>query len=935
MASNIIKFLSSFKEDKDEEKTFEFEIDKAILIKQFKPNIELGDVRKKLAENRDNWKAEKLRFKLDGKWIYHEDESDYTLNKLKSDKSVIYIENLLKKTKIHVNGKVFIYSLDPEDNLEDIRKVLSEGKHAEIFANDFKFRWNDGSIVDQDEEISNNLEEILVNGNELYIIIFQKDEIIIYNRHSDEPFGLILDKGANLSDIRNMLENICVEQSHLYMCSKCYFLNQNKVRIFKSEENNVMLGKILLIEDSGDVLNIGCEHEHDLIKLIGKCEYGFMIKNGKVEQAEYRAFKFKKTPDHRILNCKYEENSLECKNEFYDLCERNFITFGNATSILPWVSVFFGINYKDSLKKLEDYKETIKYSYLKLRRANVNILKDNVSVSKEFTDEVEKALKETTEDKKVENLKKIAEKYGYFYASTVYFGGVIVQKIEDIKYSNELIESEELDTTANIGPKNAETSVGATMKIGKNTKTVIDNTKSSYIMKGGDISQFKFNDRSEWINSLKDSEKWDIIEHYNIHSIFSLLEVDLQKKVIVALGKRILKVKVDSFEYRENENNVYELSRYLGNITNIEDCHIFTTILKDNKDRHIFSSYITYDYYDKPIIIIKRAPSKKKPRKKVTNIQIGWMVIGYPTDTFDFKLSNQFIIESQEQKLNDQFIVPNISYQSNSKYVLTTCVLDNREKIISSQETGTTLEMKMISPQEETSLISTTETTSSQEEISSASTMKMTSSQEEISSASTMETTSSQGKIYLTSAIIGSYISYLPNSAHLSAAHLFVYCSETYKKQIDRNKQNDQYLRLKLFLCTIDIKQDSLNKYFKQGEVEWCNRGLTKKSSVWHSKIKLDQNNTDKSLINHLFSKSYPNNMNLTKTSSVWYPNIVRSPIFINQYFSETCTKNNCHGIINVSPRHFQLRILNNNEFTAKSEISYFRIPPEINVIYS
>ncbi|CAG8760708.1 2742_t:CDS:2, partial [Racocetra fulgida] len=393
-------------------KDFDFKIDGEMITKSFEPDVKLEDVRKKLAERRDNWKADKLLFKQDNRRIYHEDESDYTLNKLrKSDKSIIYVENLLKEIKVHIDDEKLPLSLDPEDKLKDVHTILIEIVNDEVNESrkDFKFRWKNGKFVSEFEVIKNKLKNILVNGNELYITTLQRGKIMIYSGHSktpSKPLRHILDKGKSLAEIREELENTLIEQSHLYMCPNCCFLDQDKARISISEESNLKLGEILLIEDGKNVLNIirdTCqEHEHDLIKLINKCGYGFIIKNGSVEQAIHRAFTIKNTPKYRFLeDGGYEESSFECKNEFSDLCDRNFITFGNVkTSILPWVS---------------------------LRKAYINISKDNISVTPEFSEEVKKALKEENQDKKAESLKKIAEKYGYFYASSVYFGGVIVE----------------------------------------------------------------------------------------------------------------------------------------------------------------------------------------------------------------------------------------------------------------------------------------------------------------------------------------------------------------------------------------------------------------------------------------------------------------------------------------------------------------------------
>lgn len=151
-----------------------------------------------------------------------------------------------------------------------------------------------------------------------------------------------------------------------------------------------------------------------------------------------------------------------------------------------------------------------------------------------------------------------------------------------------------------------------------------------------------------------------------------------------ALGKRILKAEVDEIKYQtDKERHIYELAEKLSDIPNIKDCQIFTTIIKVKIDKHIFSTCVSYDgSSDKPIIIINRAPSKKRPRRKFIPVRIGWIVVGYPTDTFDFDLSNQIVIESKKCEMkqytinNDDF--PHLNnLQFIKKYALATCVLDN------------------------------------------------------------------------------------------------------------------------------------------------------------------------------------------------------------------------------------------------------------------
>lgn len=145
---------------------------------------------------------------------------------------------------------------------------------------------------------------------------------------------------------------------------------------------------------------------------------------------------------------------------------------------------------------------------------------------------------------------------------------------------------------------------------------------------------------------------------------------------------------IESINYPVNKNPfAYPLGDKLADINNIEDCEIFFTIMK-KKNRHVFSSYITYDAPDKPVILIQRIPGKKT-KKKYINIKIGWIVVGYPTKTFDFDLSNQvtFRIEKYDfQNKNNLERTDLQDVQDCERYVLTTCILDSVEKTSSSLE---------------------------------------------------------------------------------------------------------------------------------------------------------------------------------------------------------------------------------------------------------
>ncbi|CAG8648377.1 12129_t:CDS:2 [Gigaspora margarita] len=577
-----------------------------------------------------------------------------------------------KKITICIDGGNVACNLNPEDKLAKVRTVIIDKGITN--RDDFVFKWPDGKIVKHpDEENSNNLSMILANGNTLHISTLQESEVTIYS-NDEKSFCMKLHEGSYLSEIRRTYEVISPAKG-LYIGSNCYFLDQDKNIILKNNEGEKILSEILKIGNSLNSLHIFRENEPDWIKLADQCEYGFSIEDASVKQVRNRVFKF--TKKETVDNIKhYERKTLECKNKFEELCYRNFITFGNATSILPWASIFFGHDKENLSKKLESFNTKTEYSYIKKRCAMIKITKENISLTIEFKNEVEAALNEGTQDEKVAKLRKIAIKYGHFYASTIYFGGVIVQKAENIEQTDENENINKISIQGGAELPGAIANVDINSTAGNYSSTSKSKTKYSFIIKGGDDAKiFTLENSSDWINSLKNTNTWDMIEYEDVNSIFDLLDDDLRKRVLKTLGKRILKANIESIEYIINNNKpkAHPLGKQLENITNIEECEIFSTIMK-KKDRHIFSSYISYDAPDKPINP-HTIDANKYNRYTIDNIK--------PTDLQDIQY-----IKDMEQ------------------YVLATCILD-RVEIISNLDGLSKNNEKQLNPRDSKLIVGT------------------------------------------------------------------------------------------------------------------------------------------------------------------------------------------------------------------------------------
>ncbi|KAF0381917.1 hsp70 family protein [Gigaspora margarita] len=545
-----------------------------------------------------------------------------------------------KKTiNICIDGRKLTCNLNLEDKLANVRKkIIDKGI---IDGDDFVFKWQNGKIVkNPKEENSNNLSKILANGNMLNISTLQESEITIYNQD----------------------ENI----------------------ILKNNEGEKILSEILKI---GNSLHIFRENEPDWIKLADQCEYGFSIEDDSVKQVRNRVFKF--TKKETVDNIKhYERKTLECKNKFEELCYRNFITFGNATSILPWASIFFGHDKENLSKKLESFNTKTEYSYIKKRCAMIKITKENISLTIEFKNEVEAALNEGTQDEKVAKLRKIAIKYGHFYASTIYFGGVIVQKAEDIEQTDENENINRISIQGGAELPGAIANVDINSTAGNYRSTSKSKSKSSLIIKGGDDAKiFTPENSSDWINSLKNTNTWDMIEFEDVNSIFDLLDDDLRKGVLKTLGKRILKA--------------HPLGKQLEDITNIEECEIFSTIMK-KKDRHIFSSYISYDAPDKPVILIQHIPNETKKKENYHQIILRSKKHEINPHTIDANKYNRYIIDNI--KPTDLQDIQDI--KDMEQYVLATCILD-RVEIISNLDGLSKNNEKQLNPRDSKLIVGT------------------------------------------------------------------------------------------------------------------------------------------------------------------------------------------------------------------------------------
>ncbi|CAG8801816.1 5469_t:CDS:2, partial [Racocetra fulgida] len=193
-------------------------------------------------------------------------------------------------------------------------------------------------------------------------------------------------------------------------------------------------------------------------------------------------------------------------------------------SISPWLTIFLGKSKEESPEMFK--KQSTKYSYTELKKAELTIPKSCITLTDEFKNDVIKALSKGTTSDKIVELRNISKKYGHFYAFQITFGD-----------SENISNRSTLQVNAN---KMVDLSIS--QDTNNNVKHSASSEKGFLRIRGGCESTYGKikTDIEPWLNSLNDFQTWKIIKYDDICPIFKLLDDELREKVLIALGQRIL-----------------------------------------------------------------------------------------------------------------------------------------------------------------------------------------------------------------------------------------------------------------------------------------------------------------------------------------------------------------------------------------------------------
>nr|CAG8623388.1 6998_t:CDS:2 [Entrophospora candida] len=524
---------------------------------------------------------------------------------------VIKIDDEEFNQKLNVDlklSKVRIFILGNEE----IRSYIDYPENTLIFQ-------HNGNDINIDINRENRaLSKILV-GNELFIKTFKNNEPTgVSFQIGEERLYEELPLNMKLDEVRSfILKERLGYDNYL-------FKNSIYGEIGVDKEYKYTLIKIINKNDENiNLINLSKKNKPDLPKLIGSCEYGFsMTKDEGTKKAPRKAITIKDPKFEEYDKIERMGFVKECKNEQQNLSERNIVLVGNL--LLPWLSSCIGLKSSFEFEKKLD--TAISYSIEKSEYASIEFTKSNYYLTPEFENDVKSAVDpKLSLEEKHEKLEKIIENYGQFISEKIIFGGKIVKQLTSEANQAGRLSSNTQNVELNINPPGI---FGAGASLGK-TKSVNDITRSSKTISyqrtiGGNGALL-----DDWYESLRNPDKWDIIEYKDVIPIFEILSDNLKNQVLKTFGQKIL-------------DGIIE---FIGKKS--------------------------------PVIVIHKINEKKSKDKH--NLKISYIIVGYG---FRFKpgLDIRFIGEEKQIKHYNNRFIAEIERPTNERSIIGSCVIKSYQK---------------------------------------------------------------------------------------------------------------------------------------------------------------------------------------------------------------------------------------------------------------
>ncbi|CAG8500417.1 27546_t:CDS:2 [Dentiscutata erythropus] len=475
------------------------------------------------------------------------------------------------------------------------------------------------------------------------------------------------------------------------------------------DNDNIVLDTVHNRKLDDKIKNNSIESNQDFNLNQLKEEKGFKLNENSIESANNQAFEIDisktKLVQSTIARTYYSKCELSCDVS----CKRSLILETSIEAALDWFSASLGLSRKTSKQKHEYYMQSTEHLHNVYIRAELTIQNSCISPNESYVRDIENAVKDTyTTNDKIQNLRQVSEKYGHFYAHSLFIGGAIIKDIEHTESLSENSTSKSTRAQVDIGPNlpnntlRARVDVDITRENVNNMKFSNSNKEQNVRTIGGDELSYDDQDPSTlkpWIESLRKPITWKIIGYKKIYPLFELLDEELQKKVLKALGPRILKSGIEVARFNgdpgEFKPHICNLTSQIYEIKNIDQCQIFASIVSKEED-NVFSLHV--DFEDRnpmlPVIVVHHIQWNdsriKKFLKKIKNYyeaKLCWIIVGVPT-SFDFEqihhpltLASGTYSASESENLCIVEIPNCESLNFNQTCVLCTCKLEATKTI--------------------------------------------------------------------------------------------------------------------------------------------------------------------------------------------------------------------------------------------------------------
>ncbi|CAB4385686.1 unnamed protein product [Rhizophagus irregularis] len=460
----------------------------------------------------------------------------------------------------------------------------------------------------------------------------------------------------NLSNIRKILkEKTVMDDTILFARNE----NNMLVEISKGDEENIILNDI--ISDEFLYLTKSLEPDWRFLNEKHKLDFGRIVALDEFKIAKQRAFELRSCEmgkfganGYRVGNIKY--SSSEDKMMKTNL----FLTAETDVHDFVKLGISFGRSKNEKVKlEINSTCEFIEHNKISLEL-------NKLEPTTEFKEEVEKAIK----SKNPKRFREITEKFGQFISTEVNLGGRAY-----------------FEQSKNFEENSKENANKAAMSAGAGTSKIkVENTSAyseensnnfehgSFKLLGGEpncAKKFEEFNEEAWAQSLIDFRYWDCVKYKSPTSIFQLLPYNLRECIYLSVGKKILYLKTEDFDFMSGKIGIFELRnipQYISKILQDEKakCNIFATVIDTEETKgDIFSWRIQYpsDENEHPRIIIHCIKVSKKHKYK---LKVNWMIIGYDIN-FNFILSDFNI---QLKVLEDHFEALTSTLSKDNKKIL-------------------------------------------------------------------------------------------------------------------------------------------------------------------------------------------------------------------------------------------------------------------------